>query len=419
MKTLHRIAARLFDVPLLVLPAVAETIAVALEDRLEGGLLLPIEPMKAFSDSDEDNDGTQGDDRPYDVADGVAVIPIQGELVNRGSWLNSISGLTSYEAISGAVQAAAADPNVTGILLDVDSPGGEAAGAMETGALIRAVSKQKPVVSFVNGFGTSAAYALAAGANRIFAAPSATLGSIGVVLVHRDRSQAMAKAGIKATLIHAGAHKVDGSDLQPLDADARARIQSYVDQTYQLFVDHVVQMRGLEPDAVRANQGGLRIGAAAVEDGLADEVSSMDGAFAYLNRGRMKAPLLPTGALMTTEDSQAQANVQSAVRAAVDAERKRTSAIIGAPEAKGREALANYFAYETEMTAEAAIAAMAKAPEAAAASRIDPSEVRHNVQPNAGDKPPANGAAAWDQIAAALNEETARNIGMKVADLRH
>jgi signal peptide peptidase SppA len=266
---LTRLSARLFNCPLLVLPDVAETIAENLGDRFAAAG--PFRPVNVPGGEPEGPD-----DDPYTVDGGIATIPVRGELVNRGSWLSSQSGLTSYETLQSALRQAASDPRVTQVLLDMDSPGGEAAGAMETADEVRALSRLKPVTAYVNSLAASAAYAIAAGAKEIVVPPSGTVGSIGVVWLHLDRSQAMKERGVKPTLMTAGAFKADGHPYGPLDPEAKARIQSSIDDTYSLFADSVGRHRPkLGADGARATEAALYMGQKAVDSGLADRVATL------------------------------------------------------------------------------------------------------------------------------------------------
>ena len=182
-------------------------------------------------------------------------------------------------------------------MLDLNSPGGEATGAMETGALVRSIAAKKPVVAFVNGMAASAGYAIAAGATTIVSTPTGAIGSIGVVMLHLDRSAALAKAGVKPTLIHAGKYKVDGTSIQALPADAKARIQKSIDGFYALFVSHVARLRKIDPAAVMATEGGILLGQDAVAAGLADKVGDFDAALKLAAKAKGKptsaAPVTP------------------------------------------------------------------------------------------------------------------------------
>ena len=155
--------------------------------------------------------------------DGIAVISIHGSLVKRSLGMEAASGLTSYGEISAMLDAALADPQVSGILLDIDSPGGEASGSFELARRVRDVAAVKPVWAVANDAAYSAAYAIAASAQRLFVTETGGVGSIGVIALHVDQSVKDAKDGYRFTAVTAGAHKNDYSPHEPLsDSAARA-----------------------------------------------------------------------------------------------------------------------------------------------------------------------------------------------------
>lgn len=123
------------------------------------------------------------DEKPrlYAVLDGgIALVSIKGALtaeVDFWAWL--FGGGATYPQIAQAVAAADADPAVRGVLLDIDSPGGDVAGLLACAQAVQAV--RKPKASYVSGLGCSAAYLLAAAAGRIYASPTAVVGCIGVL----------------------------------------------------------------------------------------------------------------------------------------------------------------------------------------------------------------------------------------------
>ena len=92
-------------------------------------------------------------------------------LINRGAFIGSYSGETSYEGIKHQLARAGADSRVKSLILDLDTPGGEANGAFEAAQAVREVAARKPVIAIANGMAASAGYALASGATRIIAAP--------------------------------------------------------------------------------------------------------------------------------------------------------------------------------------------------------------------------------------------------------
>jgi signal peptide peptidase SppA len=217
----------------------------------------------------------------YRLDGSVAVIPVHGELVTRGAWVGARSGLVSYEGLRHALGEAAGDKRVKSIVLDIDSPGGMAAGMTETAALIREIGATKPVTAVANPLAASAAYGLASAANRIVAGPDSALGSIGVVYIHADHSGELEKKGVRVTLVHAGAHKVDGNPFGPLSPQVKADIQGRIDAVHQNFVAIVLAGRPrLTEAAVRETEARVYRADEAVARGLADTTGTLTEAVA-------------------------------------------------------------------------------------------------------------------------------------------
>ena len=219
--------------------------------------------------------------QPFAVVDGIAVIEIAGTLVHRGAWIGQSSGLTSYEGIAAQLQAALADPGVRGIALDIDSFGGEVAGAFDLADRIRAARAQKPVHAFVAEHALSAGYVLASQANRIVLPRTGAVGSIGVVALHTDMSGALDQKGIAVTLIHAGSHKVDANPYQPLPEAVHDQMQRELEVVRFLFAETVAAGRGdrLTQVAALATEAAVFRGADAIAAGLADELADPVTAF--------------------------------------------------------------------------------------------------------------------------------------------
>lgn len=222
--------------------------------------------------------------RPAPALSGnVAVVPVSGVIFPRGGglWADLFGG-TSAERLTLAVQQAAADTNVSAIVLDVNSPGGSVAGVTEAAAAVRAASAQKPVVAIANHLAASAAYWIAAQAGELWVTPSGEVGSIGVFAAHQDMSKMLEDAGLKVSLISAGKYKVEGNPYEPLTDEARAAIQERVDDYYNAFVRDVAKGRNTSVDAVRGGFGeGRTVGAvAAKREGMVDQVGTLSEAIA-------------------------------------------------------------------------------------------------------------------------------------------
>jgi signal peptide peptidase SppA len=295
-----QIAQRAFNTPLMVDPAKALAFLSGLGPRITGQEItfqglefdsvdLPVPaaehinpPARASLFS---NDLAQRHQRngsqPYAVVDGIAVIEITGTLVHRGAWIGQSSGLTSYEGIAAQLQAAVADPGVRGIALDIDSFGGEVAGAFDLADRIRAARAQKPIHAFVAEHALSAGYVLASQADRIILPRTGAVGSIGVVALHTDMSGALEQKGIAVTLIHAGAHKVDANPYQPLPEAVHDQMQRELEVVRFLFAETVAAGRGdrLTHAAALATEAAVFRGADAIAAGLADELADPVTAF--------------------------------------------------------------------------------------------------------------------------------------------
>ncbi|GHC34908.1 serine peptidase [Gemmobacter nanjingensis] len=312
-----QIAQRVFNTPLMVDPAKALAFLTGLGPRIVGreisveGLKIATEDQHAatlparaslFGD-DLTNRQARNGGQPFAVVDGIAVIEIAGTLVHRGAWIGQSSGLTSYEGIAAQLQTALADPAIRGIALDIDSFGGEVAGAFDLADRIRAARAQKPVQAFVADHALSAAYALASQADRIILPRTGAVGSIGVVAMHSDMSGALDQKGIAVTLIHAGARKVDANPYQPLPESVRERIAGELEDLRQLFAETVAEGRGRRLDTQRAlgTEAAVFRGEAAVFAGLADEVADPVTAFrAFAAVPRGTTPPKGKGPMMTT-----------------------------------------------------------------------------------------------------------------------
>ncbi len=284
---LPHLASRIFGTPLLVHRAKLDVILSALGPRLGIDSPIPADAKELLAAVPAPRPNMQG-------AVGIAVIPIHGTLVKRTLGLEAASGLTSYQDIGAMLDAALADPSVTGILLDVDSPGGEASGSFELARRVREATAVKPIWAVANDAAFSAAYAIASSAERILVTETGGVGSIGVIALHIDQSVKDANDGYRYTAITAGRHKNDFSPHEPLTDTAKSELQSEVDRLYDIFVGHVAAMRGLPEMAVRATEAALYFGPNATAAGLADAVGTLEATLTefsiYLSSRSRKPP---------------------------------------------------------------------------------------------------------------------------------
>ena len=381
-----QIAQRAFNTPLMVAPAKALAFLSGMGPRITGqeitfqGLevdtadqasaTLPARVSLFGNDLAQrhQRNGTQ----PFAVVDGIAVIEIAGTLVHRGSWIGQSSGLTSYEGIAAQLQAALADPGVRGIALDIDSFGGEVAGAFDLADRIRAARAQKPVQAFVAEHALSAGYVLASQADRIILPRTGAVGSIGVVALHTDMSGALDQKGIAVTLIHAGAHKIDANPYQPLPEAIHEQMQRELEVVRFLFAETVAAGRGerLTQTAALATEASVFRGADAIAVGLADELADPVTAFhAFAAAPRGNSSSNRKGPQMTTTPT------ETTNPAPVAASPTAMPAVAAAPEPPAAAANAS----PTAMTADAIRA------EAAEVAQVCAQAARLGVQIDAAD----------------------------------
>ncbi|AOM40502.1 S49 family peptidase [Xenorhabdus hominickii] len=275
---LPHLAQKLFNTPLAIHPRKAEVVMSAVMERFG------ITKIQAGRDWDDDDDSfsRRKRDTGYDVLEGIAVIPVQGTLVQKLGSLRPYSGMTGYDGIRQAFLTALHDPDASGICLDIDSPGGEVAGCFDLVDLIYQSRGQKPIHAILNENAYSAAYAIASAADKITVPRTGGVGSVGVIVIHCDWSQKIKEDGLKVTIITYGDRKAEGNPHVPLDEKAQQAIQADVDAMGQLFVTTVARNRGMTEKTIRDTQAACYLAAEGVQLGLADVVATPDIAFQTL-----------------------------------------------------------------------------------------------------------------------------------------
>lgn len=275
---LPHLAQKLFNTPLAIHPQKAEVIVSSLTERL--GITQVRSTM--MEDDDEYFSRKARKDSGYDVLEGIAIIPVYGTLVQKLGTLRPYSGMTGYDGIRRVFLTAVNDPEVKGICLDIDSPGGEVAGCFDLVDLIYAERGKKPIHAILSENAFSAAYAIASAADKIYVPRTGGVGSVGVIVIHCDWSQRIKDDGLKVSIITYGNRKAESNPYVALSDEAQAAIQHDVDEMGRLFVSTVSRNRGLSETVIRNTQAACYLAAEGVQMGLADVVASPDVAFQEL-----------------------------------------------------------------------------------------------------------------------------------------
>lgn len=219
---------------------------------------------------------------------GVAVLPVYGILTPRAYNAQSVStSLTSTEILAAQLRALIRDPGVEAVVMDFDTPGGNAQGVQEAADVINGLRGEKPIVGVVNPTAASGGYWLASQCDELVVTPSGWVGSIGAFIAHDDLSGAMEKAGIKREYVYSGANKVEGNPTGPLSDSTRAYLQAHTDASYAAFTKQVARGRKVSVETVRSagwGQGRMVRAQDAVAAGMADRVDTLENTIARLGK---------------------------------------------------------------------------------------------------------------------------------------
>ena len=206
------------------------------------------------------------------MGDDIAVLDIRGTMTKRGS---SLAGGGMIE-VRQQLRQAIADPEVEGILLRIDSPGGTVSGTADLANDVFKANKRKPVLAFAEDLAASAAFWVASQADAIIAnTETAMVGSIGTFIGLHDLSGAAGQQGIRPIVIKSGQFKGAGFPGTEITTEQVAEWQTLVDKTQTQFTSSVARGRGMSESAVaELADGRVHMAADAVELGLVDGIGS-------------------------------------------------------------------------------------------------------------------------------------------------
>ncbi len=225
---------------------------------------------------------------------GIAIIRIYGVLTKKTEAFDHILDMTSYENIHEEIESALEDKSIETILLDIDSPGGEVNGVFDLADFIYESRAKKRIIAIANDDAYSAAYAIASSAEKVFVSRTSGVGSIGVIASHIDQSRFDEKQGIKYTTIFAGSRKNDLNPHEPMTSESLGSLQKEVDRLYEMFVQLIARNRGLSIEKIRSTEAGLYFGENAVDNGLADRVTTF---FEFINNHKSRSVSMTTNEL--------------------------------------------------------------------------------------------------------------------------
>lgn len=266
----------------LVVPHFSQWLGVwAMADEHFAGLLAAVQSLDVFRHLQSEHAALtrrgSGSVNAYSQ-NGIGVIELNGTLMKHAS---SLGQSTSTVEARRAIRDMAADDDIRGIMLHIDSPGGTVAGTKELASEVARASVAKPTKAFISDLGASAAYWVASQASEVIANEMALVGSIGTYGVVHDYSAAAAKDGVKVHVVRAGASKGAFTPGTEVTGDQLKEYQRIIDSLNAHFLQAVSEGRKLDAETVATlADGRVHPASQAKAFGLIDSVSDFDTAMA-------------------------------------------------------------------------------------------------------------------------------------------
>lgn len=218
----------------------------------------------------------------------IAMVSVTGEIATSLDpfW----SGGASAAAVNSQIDQALDDDSVDGIIVFLDTPGGGVVASDEISKKVQEADKRKPVVALMDQTAASGGYYIASSAREIVANPATLTGSIGVIMIVPNVSQAASKLGIQPVVIKSGPFKDIASPLRDMTPDERNILQGIINEAYDQFVQVVATGRKMDPAKVRQiADGRVYTGKQAKDLGLVDQLGDQKLALDRV-RALAKAP---------------------------------------------------------------------------------------------------------------------------------
>jgi protease IV len=188
------------------------------------------------------------------------------------------SALTSY-GFDKLLREVANDSTIKGVVVRIDSPGGEVMASDEIWWQMNLLSKKKPMVISMSDLAASGGYYIAMTGDPVVAYPGTLTGSIGVVFGKANLHGLYDKLGVTKELLSRGRFADIDSDYQPMSAAAREKLRTAIDENYRSFVNKVAAARRRKFDEIEPlSQGRVWLGSQAKANGLVDELGGLDRA---------------------------------------------------------------------------------------------------------------------------------------------
>lgn len=273
----------------------------------------------------------------------VAVIPVIGPIYSFGNYIWRGS---SINTIAKDFNSALENPDVSAIVFNFHTPGGEITGCNDLANMIYEARGKKPIISFSCGLFASAGYWFGSAADKVIISKTAESGSIGIVSIYTDYSKFDEKIGIQEIEIISS--QSPKKYQKATTTEGKAETQRIVDELADVFITTVARNRGVTPETVTSKfgQGSVLVGQSAADAGLADGIGSIESIIAEYNSKINKSSFYFGGA-MNIEELKAKfpdtynAVFQLGKTAGIDEEKKASATAITAAKTEGADSERN------------------------------------------------------------------------------
>jgi protease-4 len=220
----------------------------------------------------------------------IALVAGEGDIVRGDPEDEGADGELGSYGFNKLLREVAADSSIKGVIVRINSPGGEVTASDEIWRQMKLLSQKKPLVISMSDVAASGGYYMALTGDQIVAYPGTETGSIGVVFGKPDLHGLYDKLGVSKDAVERGRNAGIDSDYTSLNAEQRDLLRAGIDESYHAFVEKVAEARHKPYDYIEPlAQGRVWLGSQAQPRALVDALGGLDTALALL-KGKAKIP---------------------------------------------------------------------------------------------------------------------------------
>ncbi len=209
----------------------------------------------------------------------IAYLVGEGDITSGDPESSSDTSGIEAESFNKLIHQVQDDTDIKGVIVRVNSPGGEVTASDQIWRAMNILSKKKPLVISMSDDAASGGYYMVMTGDTVVAYPGTLTGSIGVVFGKPNLHGLYDKLGIDKELISRGKFATIDSDYQPISPEGRAKLREGIDADYRAFVTKVAVSRKKTFNEIEPlSQGRVWLGGQAKANGLVDELGGIDRA---------------------------------------------------------------------------------------------------------------------------------------------